>query len=64
MELRQNPKQKKIEDNGRIISNEKFHARRRAREKYLRRNQKEAAITANMIKLLTIVGSINPGEKT
>jgi hypothetical protein len=62
MELRQNPKQKKIEDNGRIISNEKFHARRRAREKYLRRNQKEAAITANMIKLLTIAGSINPED--
>jgi len=62
MELRQNPKQKTIEDIGRVRNNKKIHARKHKRYIYLRKNEKEAAITANMIKLLTIAGSINPED--
>jgi hypothetical protein len=41
---------------GRIKNNKKFHTRKPTREKYLKKNQIEAAITAIMIILLTIAG--------
>jgi hypothetical protein len=39
-----------------------FHARKHTTEKCLRKNEKEAAITVNMIRLLTIAASINPED--
>lgn len=60
MNLRQNPKRKSIQDIGTAKIYRKYTDKSRNSIKYVKRIEKEAAIEANMVKLLTIVKNDNP----
>ena len=60
MELRQNPKQKSIHDIGTARSYKNYNEKKLRNIWHVKCIEKEAAIKANMIKLLTVVKSDNP----
>ena len=60
MGLRENPKRKTIHEAGVIKSGKKENQKRLRRIWYQRQVAKQAAIDANMIKVLTIAKSNNP----